>query len=473
MPENRRPRVRFLTDEIVDLVLDEAHRILQEIGVLVEHPPAIDLLTGAGAKLGDDRRVRIPADLVDRALATAPRTISLFDREGAAALQLGAGALAFAPGSAALHVHDFERNRRRRATAEDCARFAKLTDALPTFALQSTCVVPGDVPGETADRYRLHQALIHGRKPIVTGTFLESSFAAMHRMLVCVRGSEQALRDRPLAIFDCCPTAPLSWSDLTGSALVACAKSGIPAELISMPMTGATAPVTLLGSVTQHAAESLSGVVIHQLAAPGAPIIWGGCSTAFDMRHGTTPMGAPEKTLIDAADAEIGRRLALPTHAYLALSDAKTLDYQSGSETGMGAVVACLAGFDVISGPGILDFVNTQSLEKLVLDHETCRMAKRLARGVEVRDDGSILDLLREGIAHEQFLDLDHTMQWFRRELLLPGPTTDRQVADGWVADGALSAAERAHREVERILAADDAPSLEASVIAELDRLLE
>ena len=473
MPENRPPRVRFLTDEMVSHVLDEARRILEEIGVLVEDRSVVDLLCGAGARLDDDGRVRIPGALIDRATATAPHEIPLYDRDGENPITLGPGAMAFAPGSAALHVHDYATNRRRRATAADCAQFAQLTEALPAFALQATCVVPGDVPVETADRYRLHQALVHCRKPIVTGTFVEDSFDAMRRMLVAVRGSEDALRKKPLAIFDCCPTAPLAWSELTVRALVAGAKAGIPTELISMPMTGATAPVTLLGSVTQHAAESLSGVVIHQLTAPGAPIIWGGCSTAFDMRHGTTPLGAPEKTLIDCADAEIGRSLGLPTHCYLGLSDAKTLDYQCGSESGMGAVSACLAGFDVISGPGALEFINTQSLEKLVLDHETCRMAHRLVRGVEVRDDGDLLDVLRDGIAHEQFLDLDHTMKWFRQELMMPGPTTDRQVADGWVADGALSAAERAHAEVERLLSQDAAAPLDASVRAQLDTLLD
>ena len=473
MANEMAPRVRFLTDEAVREVVDEAKHLLAEVGVLVEHAPAVALLDGAGAAVDDDGRVRIGPALVDRALATVPPEVVLYDREGANPVRLGAGALAFAPGSAALHVRDFATAKIRPATRADCRTFAHLTDALPALALQSTCIVPGDVDAERQDRHRLRDALVFGRKPIVTGTFSHHAFAGMAEMLRAVRGGDEALRAQPLAIFDCCATSPLAWSELTCRALVDCARTGIPAELISMPMTGATSPVTLHGAVTQHAAENLSGVVIHQLAAPGAPLIWGACSSAFDMRAGTAPLGAAETQMINCATAEVGRHLGLPTHAYMVASDSKTLDYQCGAESGFGAALACLAGFDVVSGPGLLELANCQSLEKLVLDHETCRRALRTARGIERHDDGPLADVLRQGIAAEQFLNLDHTMQWFRRELHFPGPTVNRHAAGTWEADGAVSASQRAHEEVVRLLAGEGPPPPAPDVVAELDRLLE
>jgi trimethylamine--corrinoid protein Co-methyltransferase len=371
------PSVRFLADADIKMILEDAGRLLSEVGVQVEHTRAVDTLAGAGAEVGNDNRVRIGSDVIQRTLDSISNGLDLYDREGAKAIALGAGTTHFAPGSAAIRVHDYTDGCTRPSTLEDCARFAQLTDALPALALQSTCIVPFDVPVERADAQRLFHALQNSCKPIVTGTTSATSFDTMLRMLTCVRGGSVALREKPLAIFDCCPTSPLCWSELTCATLVNCAESGIPAELISVPMTGATAPVTLRGAVTQHAAENLSGLAIHQLTCPGAPLVWGACASAFDMREGTSPLGAIESMMMNAACAEVGRHIGLPTHAYLALSDSKTLDYQAGLESGVGALLAALSGIDVVSGPGMLEFVRCQSLEKLVLDHEACRMAFR------------------------------------------------------------------------------------------------
>jgi trimethylamine---corrinoid protein Co-methyltransferase len=472
MSEPVRPSVSFLADTTIHAIVAEAKRILDEIGVFVEHRQAVDLLTDASARLGDDGRVRIGPDLVDRALATAPSELQIYDRAGENPVRIGGATVNFDPGSAAINVYDYEQVRVRPATTADCVAFARLTDRLPAMALQSTCVVPSDVPLEAADRVRLLVALKNGRKGIITGTFAGASFEIMRRMLVAVRGSEQALRQKPLAIFDCCPSPPLMWSELTCAVLVRCAEEGIPAELVSMPLTGATAPVTLLGAITQHCAEDLSGIVIHQLAGPGSPIIYGGSPAAFDMRQGTTPMGAIETMMIDASYAAVGKYLGLPTHAYMALSDAKIADYQAGLESGCGAILAALAGINVVSGPGMLDFESCQSLEKLVLDNEACAMALRAVRGVECRDAVMALDIIREGIAAEQFLNLGHTRQWYRQEHHLVGPVIDRLVGDAWQARGRKTALERAREEVLRLLAKEAAPPLDAAVERDLEALI-
>jgi trimethylamine--corrinoid protein Co-methyltransferase len=473
MSRNRRPTLRFLEEEAVCGIVTEARRILEEIGVFVEHGKAGDLLTAAGARKGDGGRMRIGPDIVDRALETAPSEVVLYDRYGKNPVHIGGDSVNFDPGSAAIKVYDFAANRVRPSTTEDCILFSRLTDRLPAMALQSTCVVPSDVPLEEADRVRLYQALRNGTKAVITGTFKEASFEIMRRMLVCLRGSREALREKPLAIFDCCPSPPLNWSELTCDALVRCAEEGIPAELVSMPLTGATSPVTLVGAVTQHTAENLSGVVIHQLAGSGSPIIYGGSPSAFDMRQGTTPMGAVETMMIDAAYAQVGKHLGLPTHAYMGLSDAKTPDYQAGLESGCGAVLAALAGVNMVSGPGMLDFESCQSLEKLVLDNEACAMALRAVRGIDPHDGDDLAGVMRQGIAAEQFLNLDHTRKRFRGEFYFPGMVIDRSVGDMWEAQGKKTAAQRAHEEVGRLLAKEGAPPLDAAVQKELDALIK
>lgn len=448
--EHVTPSVTTLGRPVLLQIMDEARRVLDEVGVHVEHASAAGLLRSGGAREVEGR-VHIDPGMVDTALETAPNEFLLYDQDGSP-LRVGQGSLLFAPGSAAVQVWDFESRQPRPSTLDDCVRFARLTEALPAFGLQSTCVVPSDAPDGTADLRRLQLALEHCRKPIITGTQGHESFVDMHALLCGVRGSADALRERPLAIFDCCPTSPLAWSKLTCSALIDCARAGIPAELISVPMTGATGPVTLLGALVQHTAENLSGLVIHQLAAPGAPVVYGSCAVAFDMRTGTTPLGASTTILLNSSVAQIGRHLGLPTHAYMGLSDSKVPDYQAGLESGNGALLAALAGHDVIAGPGMLDFVGCQSLEKLVLDHEAVRMAQRVVRGLERRDETLGLEVIRKGVAEGQFLKLDHTRRWFRKELDFPGPTIDRQGGQSWLDAGGTSAAERAHEQVQRLL---------------------
>ena len=311
-------------------------------------------------------------------------------------------------------------------------------------------------------------ALACGAKPVVTGTFREDSFPLMLDMLVAAAGGEERLRKRPIAVFDCCPTSPLHWSGLTAGALLDCARAGVPAEIVAMPMTGATAPATLAAAVAQHCAEVLSGVVIHQLAAPGGPVVYGGSPAAFDMRHGTTPMGAVETMMLDGANAEIGRRLGLPVHAYIALSDAKLVDYQGGFETGMGAAIAALSSVDLAAGPGMLDFESCQSPEKLLLDNEICGMARRLRAGIALREEPLARTVVAEGTLRGDFLSLSHTARWFRAETFFPGRLVDRLPWERWKKEGGQDAAARAASEAERILAEAPPPAIDPAVVRHL-----
>jgi len=253
---------------------------------------------------------------------------------------------------------------------------------------------------------------------------------------------------------------------------VDCATNGIPVEFISMPLSGFMAPVTLVGSLVQHTAETLSGVVISQLVRPGAPVLYGGSPAIFDVRRETTPMGAIETMMIDCAYSEIGRHLGLPTQAYIALSDAKLLDAQAGLETGVGATMAALAGINSISGPGMLDFESCQSLEKLVLDNEICGMALRLVRGIEPKDDFPSLPHFEEMLKEGHLLISRHTRRWLKTEHYFPGPVIDRANRGRWLAEGALTLGERARREKERIVSRWQPTRLPEEVTGELTRLM-
>jgi len=465
-----RPKLAMFAPEEPERIVAEACRVLERVGVLVENAEGARLLEAAGAAVKGGRHM-LPERLVREALGSAPDRVVLHDVHGEPACDLGGDRVHFDPGSAAIHVLDEATQRRRQATTRDVIRLARLVDLLPNYAAQSTALLPADVPSEVGDRYRLYLALRHGGKPVVTGTFRKDGFAPMRDMLSAVRGGDEALAAKPLAVFDCCPSPPLKWSDLTCQSLLDCARAGIPAELVSMPLTGATSPVSLRGAVVQHCAESLSGIVLHQLARPGAPIVYGGAPSAFDMRHGTTPMGAAETMMICVGYAQVGKHLGLPTHGYLALSDAKGPDYQAGLESGTGAVLAALAGINLVSGPGILDYILTQSLEKLVLDHEACAMALRVARGMAQRGDDAA-ELIAELVQRGEFLSHEHTRRHWREELSVPSAVIDRLTYGDWEAAGARTALDRARAEVERLLAREPEPHLPAEAAAALRRIM-
>lgn len=467
-----RPVLEMIDNPQVEKILNEAYNVLEKVGVLIENEEAIQLLESAGAKVDRrNRKVYFSYSLVEQCVKSAPNTIIIFDRNGKPAMQLAGNNIHFDPGSAALTILDWETQRQRKPVTQDLINLSRLTHYLDNLAAQSTGLISSDVPQEIADRYRLFIALQNSTKPIVTGTFALDAFDSMKDMLIAVGGSAESLRQKPLAIFDCCPSPPLKWSNLTCQNLIDCAKAGIPAELVSMPLTGATAPGTLAGALIQHAAESLSGVVIHQLAYACSPIIWGGSPAAFDMRHGTTPMGAIETMMIDAAYAKIGTYLGLPTHAYMALSDAKLLDCQAGLETGMGAVIAALSGINVISGPGMLDFESCQSLEKLVIDNEICGMALRLVKGIELRQ-GMSEDLFGDIYDGEHFLTSPTTLKWMRDEFYFPSEVLDRTNYQIWERNDGKSAGERAHEKVNQILQQNEPPLLDKNVVTELKKIM-
>jgi len=246
------------------------------------------------------------------------------------------------------------------------------------------------------------------------------------------------------------------------------ARYGIPSELVSMPLAGATSPVTLAAAVVQHTAECLSGVTICQLAKPGAPIVWGGSPAAFDMREGTTPMGAVGTWMIDCAYTEIGKALGMPTHAYLGMSDAKIVDAQCGLESSGGALMAALAGVNMVSGAGMMDFESCQSYEKLVIDAEIIGMSKRLIKGIEPRDNPIALTLMRELGHRADYLAQPHTLKWFAEELYTPSAVIDRGSLDGWMRKGSKSTWERAQDRVDELLGAYQPSSISAELRAEL-----
>ena len=348
--------------------------------------PVVEVLRSAGVEVNDGV-ARIPEPLARNCLASVPRDFYLYNRQGEKAVHYGGDDVHFDPGSCCVQMLDPDTLEARPSETRDLVRIVQVTEMLPQFAAQSTAVVCSD----RAQRDRRSVPVVCRpaafRQAGGDRFVFRGRTCGMIDLLAADSGSRENLRQKPRAVFDVCPSPPLNWSEFGSHNLLDLARAGVPAEIVSMPLAGGTAPVTLAGSVTQHAAEVLAGITLHQLAGPGSPIVWGGAPAIFDMRTGGAPMGAVETAMLNMACAEVGKHLGLPTHGYLVATDSKFVDAQAGAESARSAMLGALTGINMISGAGMLESLACHSVEKLVMDAESiasayrwCEALKRAAR---------------------------------------------------------------------------------------------
>ncbi|MBE0671378.1 MAG: trimethylamine methyltransferase family protein [Anaerolineales bacterium] len=466
-----RPKLTLLSDEIIARILEEAYELLLKPGIKVQNEEARELLAKAGAKIDPETHVaQIPASLVHKALESVPREFYLYDYDGNPTVHYGGDSVHFDPGSSGIAMLNAETLEHDTTETEHLIRLLKVAEQLSQYDAQSTAVICHDVPKEIQDSYRLYLVLLHSKKPIVTGAFTNKTVQEMIDMLAIFAGSKEAASKKPRAIFDVCPAPPLIWSNFGAGNLIALARAGIPAEIVSVPLSGAAAPVTMLGTVTQHTAECFAGIVIHQLAHAGSPIVWGGAAAIFDMRKGATPMGAVETAMLDCSYAQVAKTLNMPTHTYLGATDSKLVDAQAGLESGISAMVGALSGINMISGSGMLDFLACHSAEKLVIDAEGIAMAKRMIGGVKLHTDTLATGFYDDKINFKggDFLKQKVTMQLFREEQHLPSSVIDRDSTRAWKAAGSLDAFGRAKLRVNELLASYKRPEIDPEKLSRL-----
>jgi len=463
------PRMKILSEESIEKIVDVSFQLLERIGVEVKFKGALELLRSAGCEIDEKRsRVKIPPDLARKAVKSAPSSIKLHSRDGKHNVTLEGDNVFFRTGSAAISILDSETMEIRDLLLRDSRDLTIVTDYLNNIQIPSG-QVPRDVPELIIDRFRLYVPIKYSVKPVFAASLTFDGIHDMKKILDIVAGNTAK---KPMAILGFCPSPPLKWSDYLVSNLIDCAKYNIPIELISMPQLTATGPATLTGCVVQHAAETLSGIVISQLARKGAPVIYGGALMGLDMRYATATVG-PEILLMVLATVEVGKYFGLPTHTYLGESDAKTIDGQMGFQSGIGILMGVLGKVNLIAGPGMLALGMAQSPEKLVIDNEICGYAYRVAKGLTVSDETiPSIELFEEAVDKGEFLSLKHTLEWFRKEIHFPSKIIDTMPLERVRKEGKVNIFERAREEVKRILKVHEPEPLPHDIGKELDQFI-
>ncbi len=468
-----RPSLQVLNPALCDRIIDEARQILQTTGMEIRGAHLRERLLAAGLRLDrDGMRLLFPPDKIDEALAAAPASFTLYDRAGRPAANIGADRVHFTPASSGLRILDHRTGETRSPITADFVEYVRLADGLENVDYLATAFSTGDVEARISDAWRLYLCLSNSSRPVVSGAFTEHGVPRMGEMMQLFRRDREGLRQRPLAIFTITATGNFRYSEDSCQNLLDCAEWGIPMEIVPVTLMGLIAPVTQVGALVFHTVDTLAGIVMAQLIRPGTPVLFGGAPAEFHMQEATSPMLGVEALRLDVAYAAIGKRLGLPTQAYMGLSDAKTLDAQAGAETFGSALLAGLAGINSVSGPGMLDYVMTFSLAKLVFDNEICGQVQRIVRPIEPLDDLPTGKLVTAQLQDEHMLTAPHTLANWPEQLYLPGAVWDRKNDEGWARAGKPDLWARTVAEVERRLAAYQPAELDPQLEEEMRRII-
>ncbi len=465
------PRIQFLEERTIERVIDEAYQLLLDPGVKCSTDQPLKLFAEAGADVDFSKRVaRIPARLIDEARKSVPSEVVLYDLPGNPRLSLGGDKVHFHPLSAAMTVWDQQTDQLRPPVTADLVKFIKVAEGLPGVDTLGSIFYCNDVAPEVVDAYRMYVLLKYATKPFITGGFTVEGQRVMNDMARAFRGGPEALGEKPMLVMSAAASATLKWG-FTADLLIECSRARIPTLICSMPIGGVAGPMTLIGSIVQDTAEVLSGVVLSQLAQPGAPILWQTGISLFDMQQAAPPYGSIETLMANCGVTEVGKYLGFPTMNTMGLSDSKTVDAQQAIESTAGILLAALCRVNLASGMGMLASMTGHSCESLVISHEAVGMARRLLEGINDKMDSFGLELIRQ-VGHEgNFLETEHTAQWFKKESYF-SMLMDRQSEGSWRALGAKDMLARAREKVEELVASYKQPELPQDVAEEIDAIM-
>jgi trimethylamine--corrinoid protein Co-methyltransferase len=456
-----------LSSQEVEAIHQTTLRILGEIGIVLTHRPAREMLVDAGARvLGD--RVVLPPRLVEAEVARCPNQVMVRGRDEQTVV-LGDGNLHWHNLGGAPNVYQPDLKKRRPATLQDVRDSARLLDALDGVTSITPFFTPQDVPGAVMSLAMYRHSLPYSTKP-VQGPGVQNGVEVIYavRMAAVVGPPPEVLS---LAVS---PISPLIFPDDAVEAIVEIARHGIPFTPLPCPTAGTTAPMSLAGSVAQQNAEVLACVVLAQLVHPGLPIVYCGRLAMMEPRTGLSVWGGVELGLASAATVQVGHRYGLPVNVYGLSTNSPELEIQNGYERALNAVIPALAGADELSGIGEMEAGVMGSYAQMVCDNEIAASVRRLRRGFRVDEDALALSVVEAAMdGARNYLDQPHTVRYLRAGEVMMTHLAERGSWGTWEGEGRRGMAGRAQAEAMRILAEHQVPPLSADQERELDELLE
>ncbi len=441
-------------------------RLLDEVGVHLPSSRALQIFADHGARVDwETQIVRIPPDLVRRAMANAPRSFVLAGREPRLDLLLDGTHSYLCTDGTGVHVIDPQTRQVRPSRQEDVARLARVCDALPLVSFFWPSVAAQDHP-HTAPLHQCHAALTNTLKHVRGGMTVPPHLAPfLVEMATVVAGSAAALRQRPPICANICTIAPLGQDDAGIECALTFAAAGIPVSLMAMPTMGSTAPATPLGALVVGDAEVVSAMVLIQLAYPGAPVLHSIIASLMDPRSGGYIGEVPAP--LPWIAVQLAHAWNVPCLGGGSLStDAASVSWQCGMESGMGAATIPLYGGEICGYIGLTGGSMILYPEKVILDHETCQAAYDLLHGFAFDESDMALDVVARVGPRGHFLAQKHTRRRIRD--FYYSPLLRQKDAQGQPRDPREVARER----FDHLAATHHPQPLPNDVLAELERIL-
>lgn len=417
------PCIQFLDEEKCLKVHNATLELLERTGVWLSDPECLEMLRGAGAKIVETpatgrseykRRVRIPANLVEEAIRSAPESITIYNRQGEVAMVLEERKYYFGFVGDVPDYMDPYTNERRKIRFKDIENITILNDFLPqadwVFEVGNCC----DVDIKYTYQASAEAILRNTPKPLVFCSGGIEAFTDIVDMAAAIVGGVESIGPKPYIICLDEPISPLLHDPDSITRVFKCADMGIPIIYVPMPMVGVSTPCTLAGAVLMGNAESLSGLVIHQLRRKGAPYITGAVPSTLDMRLGSYNYGAPELAMMCSAVADMGHYYKLPVWGTGGCCDSNVMDAQAGAEVTLSLLSSVMAGANLIHDVGFFSQGLCISPGFSLIMDEIVSMVKRFAQGIEVNDETLNLDLIDEIGPGGTFIDHDNTLRHFK-----------------------------------------------------------
>ena len=433
--------------------------ILERTGVDVHDENARQLLVSGGAS-ADGVRIRIPEFMVARALASAPRRLTLYDRNKRPAIRAWGHNTYYGGGSDCLNVLDHRTGQRREPLLADVVAAAKVMDFLPEIDFVMSLFLPKDVDARIYDRYQMEVMLNHTTKPIV---FVSPDFqgcVAAVEMCEAVAGGEEAFRQYPFATCYINVTAGLVANAESLQKCIYLAEKGLPQLWIPLNAGGVNSPATIAGCMASMNAGILLGVVLSQLVRPGVPIAvpgWNGGPYNLKTMVGNYVLADEQ-----GVPTSMGKYYDLPVFGLGGSTDAKVLDHQAGMECTVSLMTALLHGANIVHDVGFMDSGIQGSLQLQVMANETIGFLRAATRGVVVDDETLALDAIHEVGPTGSFLQHPHTLRHYKEPFY--SKFFDKGPYSMWEKNGRLTLEDKAAREVDRILETHAAESLPEEV---------
>lgn len=467
-------RLDPLTDHELQRLHDAALEVLLDPGARIMTEPARELLVRNGATQEGDDLVRIPGELVARALETAPSRFTIFDRTGEPALDLGAGNVYVGAGVTNLNYLDPRDQQVKDFTLEATAESTLLADALPNLDFVAT---PGvtrpsdDLPLEIVNQEEFFRMVTNTTKPLMVLIAGEPELRDIFDMAELVAGGAEELRRRPFVMPYLNSVSPLLFNPETLDKLFLAADRGLPASCQAAPQVGATGPVTIAGTLVVSAAETLIGLVLSQLRNPGTPFISGTVPFLMDMRYGTVTAGGPDGLRFMVAMAQLCRWWGLPSVGMSFGGDSKDADEQAALEAGFYGFGTVLGGVDLVFDAGCVEGGLLFSPELLVISDELVGMTRAAVESIDVSDETIALDVIRAVGPGEVFLGEDHTLEHFR-ELWTP-QVLSWEGRKEWSDAGAKTLRTKARERVFDVWQTHEVPPLPEEVLRGMRRIVD